>query len=170
MKKLNRKGFTLIELLAVIVILAIVVVVTIPSVISSINKAKSEELVNATATVTKWFTDQYGLETLSGISGGPDGPYKTFFGNEGMPKNAKELDAAILKAAGITNTKGLYGTVNLNSDGNKVCVKLKATPDSSFYVTQANNNTSGIDYGKLSVKEGEQTVEKDVMITTGSGC
>lgn len=58
MKKLNRKGFTLIELLAVIVILAIVVVVTIPSVIGSINKAKTSSLENATATVTEWFTKQ----------------------------------------------------------------------------------------------------------------
>ena len=46
MKKLNRKGFTLIELLAVIVVLAIIIVVTIPSVISSMNNAKTSQLNN----------------------------------------------------------------------------------------------------------------------------
>lgn len=169
MKKLNRKGFTLIELLAVIVILAIVVVVTIPSVISSINKAKSDELVNATATVTKWFTDQYALETLSGISGGPEKPYTDFFGDSGMPATAKNLDTTILKAAGITNTKGLYGTVNKNDT--KVCVKLIASPDSTFYVTNDNNKNGDINYAKASVQVGDKTVEiENAMLTTGSGC
>ncbi len=59
MKKLNRKGFTLIELLAVIVILAIVLVVTIPSVISSMNSARENQLQNAVDTVSEWFTKQY---------------------------------------------------------------------------------------------------------------
>ena len=58
MKKLNRKGFTLIELLAVIVVLAIILVVTIPSVISSMNKAREEQFKNAVATVEDYMKKQ----------------------------------------------------------------------------------------------------------------
>lgn len=146
MKKLNRKGFTLIELLAVIVILAIVVVVTIPSVISSINKAKTSSLENATATVTEWFTKQYELETLNEVSGGASKEYKTFFGNAGLTDTEKlfpmtgEGAVDILKAAGITNTTDLSGSVKLNNG--KVCVKLTAGEDSQFYVKNASNNNT----------------------------
>lgn len=58
MKKLNRKGFTLIELLAVIVVLAIVLVVTIPSVLNSMNNARTDQFKNAVATVEKYMKDQ----------------------------------------------------------------------------------------------------------------
>ena len=58
MKKLNRKGFTLIELLAVIVVLAIVLVVTIPSVLSSMSKAREEQFKNAVATVEEYMKKQ----------------------------------------------------------------------------------------------------------------
>ena len=58
MKKLNRKGFTLIELLAVIVVLAIVLVVTIPSVLNSMNNARTDQFKNAVATVEKYMEDQ----------------------------------------------------------------------------------------------------------------
>lgn len=56
-KNIKRKGFTLIELLAVIVILAIVLVVTIPSVISSMNKAKLSQLHNLAVSVAKWYDE-----------------------------------------------------------------------------------------------------------------
>ena len=146
MKKLNRKGFTLIELLAVIVILAIVVVVTIPSVIGSINKAKTSSLENATATVTEWFTKQYELETLNEVSGGASKEYKTFFGNAGLTDTETPFPMTgegavdILKAAGITNTTDLSGSVKLNNG--KVCVKLTAGKDSQFYVKNASNNNT----------------------------
>ena len=125
MKKLNRKGFTLIELLAVIVILAVVLVVTIPSVISSMNTAKGKQLQNAADTATEWFTKQYELASLGSVAGNPDAAYTTF---GGVTTTSKKLDAAVLKAAGITNTEGLINdesTVVLTAAG-KVCVKLKA--------------------------------------------
>lgn len=132
MKKLNRKGFTLIELLAVIVVLAIIVVVTIPSVISSMNSAKSSQLNNAAGTVTEWFTKQYELATLgAGVAGGPVDEYTTFVGEGGLTTTAKNLDAAVLKAAGITNPTGLSGTVKVN--GSKICVTLTAADGSQFY-------------------------------------
>ena len=148
MKKLNRKGFTLIELLAVIVILAIVVVVTIPSVISSINKAKTSSLENATATVTEWFTKQYELETLNEVSGGASEEYKKFFGDDGLTTTEKTFPMTgtgaidILKAAGITNTTGLSGSVKLTANG-KVCVTLTAGTNSQFYVNGATNTVKG---------------------------
>ena len=125
MKKLNRKGFTLIELLAVIVILAVVLVVTIPSVISSMNKAKESQLQNAADTSTEWFTKQYELATLGTVAGDPDPAYTTF---GGVTTTSKPLTAEVLKAAGVTNTEGLINagsTVNLTATG-KVCVKLEA--------------------------------------------
>ena len=135
MKKLNRKGFTLIELLAVIVVLAIIIVVTIPSVIDSMNNAKSKQLENAVGTVTEWFTKQYELGTLSDVSGGPSAEYKTFIGTLTDGKLPTSLPSdynikadvngkAVLKAAGITNPEGLTGKIYVNN--NKVCIILKA--------------------------------------------
>lgn len=158
MKKLNRKGFTLIELLAVIVVLAIILVVTIPSVIDSMNSAKSSQLNNAVGTVTKWFTEQYELDTLgAGVGGGPSPEYTTFkdtFTDKALPKTNPGSDnitgdagQTILKAAGITNPAGLTGRIYVN--GTKICVKLTAnpektvngvkTPASQFYVAGAGN-------------------------------
>lgn len=134
MKKLNRKGFTLIELLAVIVVLAIIIVVTIPSVISSMNSAKSSQLNNAAGTVTEWFTKQYELASLgAGVGNGPSKEFETFVGGEGknLTTTVTALDDDVLKAAGITNPTGLSGTVNVN--GSKICVKLKADNTSQFY-------------------------------------
>lgn len=147
MKKLNRKGFTLIELLAVIVILAVVLVVTIPSVISSMNKAKESQLQNAADTATEWFTKQYELATLGTVAGDPAPAYTTF---GGVTTTSKHLTAEVLKAAGVTNTDGLINdesTVVLTAAG-KVCVKLKAgtTTDgktSPFYVSGGNNKVNG---------------------------
>ena len=167
MKKLNRKGFTLIELLAVIVVLAIIIVVTIPSVISSMNSAKTSQLENAVNTVTEWFTKQYELDSLgAGVAGGPSVEYTNFLKSQDtahtdpaeqvakpLPTakaNAFELDAAVLKAAGITNPDGLTGTVYVN--GSKICVTLKANPEttekgttipaSQFYVASAGDKNT----------------------------
>lgn len=140
MKKLNRKGFTLIELLAVIVVLAIIIVVTIPSVIDSMNNAKSKQLENAVGTVTEWFTKQYELDTLgTGVSDGASKEYTTFkntFTDKALPitapgKGENNLTPNVLKAAGITNPAGLTGVVYVN--GTKICVKLTADSTSQFY-------------------------------------
>ena len=138
MKKLNRKGFTLIELLAVIVILAVVLVVTIPSVISSMNTAKGKQLQNAANTVTEWFTKQYELATLgSDMVGTPDAAYTAFVNkltDKKLPTSesgAATMSPEILKAAGLTDTNNIEGTVYLN--GNKICIKLTANDGSQFY-------------------------------------
>ena len=141
MKKLNRKGFTLIELLAVIVILAVVLVVTIPSVISSMNKAKESQLQNAADTATEWFTKQYELATFGTVAGDPAPAYKTF---GGVTTTSKLLTADVLKAAGITNTEGLINdgsTVILTAAG-KVCVKLRAE-SGPFFVDGGTTSVSG---------------------------
>lgn len=141
MKKLNRKGFTLIELLAVIVILAVVLVVTIPSVISSMNKAKESQLQNAADTATEWFTKQYELATLGTVAGDPDPAYTSF---DGVTTISKPLTAEVLKAAGVTDTEGLINTgstVNL-TDAGKVCVKLEAK-SGPFFVSSGTNKVSG---------------------------
>lgn len=164
MKKLNRKGFTLIELLAVIVVLAIIIVVTIPSVISSMNNAKTKQLDNAVGTVTEWFTKQYELDTLgAGVSDGASKEYTNFLKSKDtahtdpgqqvavpLPKakeSAFDLDPDVLKAAGITNPAGLTGKIYVNDT--KICVVLTANPEktvngvkipaSQFYVAGAGN-------------------------------
>lgn len=150
MKKLNRKGFTLIELLAVIVILAVVLVVTIPSVISSMNKAKESQLQNAADTATEWFTKQYELATLGTNAGDVSSVYTAWTSATGKGKNwttaDSELTATELKAAGITDTTGLTGTAKLTNG--KVCIKLTAgtTADgktSPFYVNGGTNKANG---------------------------
>ena len=150
MKKLNRKGFTLIELLAVIVILAVVLVVTIPSVISSMNTAKGKQLKNSADSITEWFTKQYELATLgSDMVGTPDAAYTTFVNSltdKKLPTSAPgdpNMTAEVLKAAGLTDTKDIDGTVYLN--GNKICVKLIANKDSQFYnnADSTKNSVSG---------------------------
>ena len=45
-KMMNNKGFTLIELLAVLAILITIVAFAVPSVVSSLNKQKSNDLKN----------------------------------------------------------------------------------------------------------------------------
>lgn len=141
MKKLNRKGFTLIELLAVIVILAVVLVVTIPSVISSMNKAKESQLQNAADTATEWFTKQYELATLGTVAGDPAPAYKTF---GGVTTTSKLLTADVLKAAGITNTEGLIndGSTVILTVAGKVCVKLRAE-SGPFFVDGGTTSVSG---------------------------
>ena len=145
MKKLNRKGFTLIELLAVIVVLAIIIVVTIPSVISSMNNAKTSQLNNAVGTVTEWFTKQYELATLGTNAGDVSSVYTAWTSATGKGKSwttaDSELTATELKAAGITNPTGLNGKVKLN--GSKVCVTLTADTTSQFYNAEKANVAGG---------------------------
>lgn len=44
MKKNNKKGFTLVELLAVIIVLALIMVFAVPSVLGTMNTARSKSL------------------------------------------------------------------------------------------------------------------------------
>ena len=151
MKKLNRKGFTLIELLAVIVILAVVLVVTIPSVISSMNTAKGKQLKNSADSITEWFTKQYELATLgSYMVGTPDAAYTSFINDHLTDKKlpttdpkAANMTPEVLKAAGLTDTNAIEGTVYLN--GNKICIKLTAKDGSQFYnnADSTKNSVSG---------------------------
>ena len=142
MKKLNRKGFTLIELLAVIVILAVVLVVTIPSVIDTMNDARAKSLQNAANTVEEWFTKQYEIETLGATlgSGTNDTTYTTFKSANDFTSAQKTLTGPVLKAAGVSDTNNLEGTISLN--GSKICIHLEAKSGSTFYNNVTNGNTA----------------------------
>ena len=81
------------------------------------------------------------LATLGTVAGDPDPAYGTF---GGVTTTSKKLDAAVLKAAGITNTEGLINngsTVILTAAG-KVCVKLKAE-SGPFFVDGGTTSVSG---------------------------
>lgn len=161
MKKLNRKGFTLIELLAIIVILAIIMVVTIPTVLSSMNTARKNQLQNATDSVAEWFTKQYELANMGDIAGGADTAFNTFIGSGNSYTsingvgNKKTLTTAVLEAAGIANAANNIDVTNdasyvyYNTTNNKICVQLTAKSGGSFYV---NDGTTGAN------------------VTTSSGC
>lgn len=131
MKKLNRKGFTLIELLAVIVVLAIILVVTIPSVISSMNKAREEQFKNAVATVEDYMKKQIdacGLGDTSLVE------YDT---NIFTPDTC---DIDTTKASTIVENAGYtYGKATTTSDFSEIAVtttgkvtKATAGTDSKF--------------------------------------
>lgn len=95
-KKFGRKGFTLIELLAVIVVLAIVLVVTIPSVLTSMNNAKSKQFENAVKSIEKYINDQYQI-CKSGV--GELSNYNTNLFNASCNLIAEQ--DTILESAGI---------------------------------------------------------------------
>lgn len=138
MKKLNRKGFTLIELLAVIVVLAIIIVVTIPSVISSMNSAKTSQLKNAAGTVQEWLQKNYDIATVGGGVGTPDAAYTS--ANLTFTTTGNTDISSILGSAGLTNTTGLTGTAKLN--GTKICVTLTAGETSQFYVANEESHSA----------------------------
>ena len=144
MKKLNNKGFTLIELLAIIVILAIIMVVTIPTVLSSMNKARENQLQNAANSVAEWLSKQYELSALGTIAGGADGTFTTWLGassyttlstakNFGDTAEAKNM----LNAAGISDAGTNFDLANSSAQymttTGRFCVILKAKDGGSFY-------------------------------------
>ena len=71
-----------------------------------------------------------------------------------------------LKAAGLTNPKGVNGTIGLNNG--KICITLTADDSSTFFATSSNEITAmGITY---STDKDEQGKEKQKMTVKGSGC
>ena len=114
------------------------------------NKAKESQLQNAADTATEWFTKQYELATLGTVAGDPAAAYTTFVNNltdKKLPTaepSDDNLTPEVLKAAGVTDTTGLSGSVHLKNG--KVCIKLTADGKTSpFYVNGStiNNTVSG---------------------------
>ena len=113
MKKLNRKGFTLIELLAVIVVLAIVLVVTIPSVISSMNSARTKSFDNVVTTIESYMTKQYELCSIGTSVNVSDYNDDLFDSN----CKIKATSNVIIKAAGYdtsTDVVEIEGSISTN--------------------------------------------------------
>lgn len=111
MKKLNRKGFTLIELLAVIVVLAIVLVVTIPSVLNSMNNARTDQFKNAVATVEKYMKDQIDACNLGDTT---LAPYEeSIFNNNSC--EIKNTDDVVDSAVILTIVKNAGYTLAINA-------------------------------------------------------
>lgn len=139
MKKLNNKGFTLIELLAVIVILAIIMVVTIPTVLSSMNNARSNQLKNAANSAAEWFEKQYQLSE-TGIEV-PDGVYTTWATGKDLKDAEVEIGnddngINVLKAAGISDPGDNLDLANCkvkyNTTTKRICVTLVAKSGGKF--------------------------------------
>lgn len=72
MKKLNlknKKGFTLVELLAVIVVLAIIILIAMPSVLSSMEKARKNSFAVEANEVIRSAQTAYADAVMQGKSG-----------------------------------------------------------------------------------------------------
>ena len=152
MKKLNRKGFTLIELLAVIVVLAIVLVVTIPSVLSSMSKAREEQFKNAVATVEEYMKKQIDACNLGDTT---FAPYEKsiFISNNGTCEiknnnNVVELStiSTIVKNAGYTldinnsDKTADFASINISKAGKVTAATAGA--DSKFSGATYSNSAS----------------------------
>lgn len=124
MKKLNRKGFTLIELLAVVVILAVILVVTIPSVLTSMDTAKTQQLKNAANSVQEWEQKQYEIATYGSGLATPDTHYVT-------PTSSGADIKGNLKYMGMADTTGVTAATAKLTDG-KVCISITTNSSSKF--------------------------------------
>lgn len=135
--KLNKKGFTLIELLAVIVILAIVMTVTIPTVLSSMNNARKNQLQNAADTVGSWINEQYVLyDVVGGLTGSNsdvDSYFKTWIASASTNGTKVTLTDELLKAAGLNGGQtNATGTAEYLSSYKKWCIRLTAVDGGSY--------------------------------------
>ena len=65
----NKKGFTLVELLAVIVVLAIIILVAMPAVMSAMDKARRNSLINEANEIVKIAQSAYSEETMDATAG-----------------------------------------------------------------------------------------------------
>ena len=153
--KLNKKGFTLIELLAVIVILSIVLVVTIPSVLNSMNNAKTSQLKNASEVFSDWLTKQYNLSNIDANMLSVDPAYNNFVNaygnfeesyisaseNNGPLSNCSNESYAVLSASGIANPEKNIDIENsyVWKGNNKIEVRLSAKEDGSFFTNDGTN-------------------------------
>ena len=137
---MNKKGFTLIELLAVIVVLAIVLVVTIPSVLSSMDKAKTEQFNNAVATVEEYIKKQ--MEACK-------------FGDEKLVRYDSDifLDGEcridFTKEKEILANAGYSMNYSLNFSNDDVC---DATNENSDFCSLSLNSDGSIEYAISPVK------------------
>lgn len=144
-KKLGKKGFTLIELLAVIVILAIILAVTIPSVLTTMQKARANQLQNAADTVSEWFTKEYNLVAVGESA---DAPYINFLNGSVMPTTKPangNATSVVLESAGVAKAEANIDVANsfiyYNTDKQRVCVILTAKNTGNFYNNIENGNT-----------------------------
>lgn len=141
-KRLNRKGFTLIELLAVIVILALLMVIAIPTVLSSMTKARENQLQNAADSTADWFSKQYELAAMGTFAGGADTAFDTYVN-------------------GLGTYETLKGTCN-TTDGVTVCTPVNR-PLTKEVLTAAglSNADNNLNIGKTALAANAVVPEKD---------
>lgn len=137
MKRLNNKGFTLIELLAVIVILAIVVAITIPSVLSSINGAKTKAYKTSLNTIADWLEREFQMVQAGDTSIAPvDSNFGTYCTD--APASSGTITCtyndALIKAAGgkAGNFVSSGSSITIDASNGRACVKLVTNPNGDY--------------------------------------
>jgi len=149
-KKLNKKrGFTFIELLAIIVLLALVMIVAFPTVIRSINEAKTKQFQNAANSLAEWMGKQYIIEKSE--IGTLNDSYENFVTTATYPNYITEIPETNGEPASSGRkvfTKPIFTAAGIDPDGftggshvwydinkKKVCVKLSISTSSKLYVS-----------------------------------
>ncbi len=103
----NKKGFTLVELLAVIVVLAIIMIIAVPSVMESMNSARSKAFIIYSQKVLNTSSIKYQSKILMGEN----------------IATCYYLDA--LMGAGTGNYEGYVEISNPNTDTTDFTITLK---------------------------------------------
>ena len=103
----NKKGFTLVELLAVIVVLAIIMIIAVPSVMESMNSARSKAFIIYAQKVLNTASTKYQSKILMGDD----------------ISTCYTLEA--LMGAGTGNYKGYVEISNPNTDTTDFTITLK---------------------------------------------
>lgn len=154
MKRLNNKGFTLIELLAVIVILAIVVAITIPSVLSSINGAKTKAYKTSLNTIADWLEREFQMVQAGDTSIAPvDSNFSSYCTSTPTSTGTVTCtyNAGLIKAAGGKASNYSFDSssdkIYIDASNGRACVKLTAS--------------TGGDYGSQAVLKSDGCKDSD---------
>lgn len=145
MKKLNlknKKGFTLVELLAVIVVLAIIILIAMPSVLSSMEKARKNSFAVEANEVIRAAQTAYADAVMNGkVSGNNICISYNYLKNGFLEKHDNNYNGSVLITINTTSGQASYKIYLSNS--NYTVDSSKNTPDiDSSKVNQVTSSTT----------------------------
>lgn len=138
----NKKGFTLVELLAVIVVLAIIILIAMPSVLSSMEKARKNSFAVEANEVIRAAQTAYADAVMNGKASGNNIciPYN-YLKNGFLEKHDDNYNGSVLITINPTSGQASYKIYLSNS--NYTVDSSKNTPDiDSSKVNQVTSSTT----------------------------
>ena len=138
----NKKGFTLVELLAVIVVLAIIILIAMPSVLSSMEKARKNSFAVEANEVIRAAQTAYADAVMNGKASGNNVciPYN-YLKNGFLEKHDDNYNGSVLITINPTSGQASYKIYLSNS--NYTVDSSKNTPDiDSSKVNQVTSSTT----------------------------